>query len=514
MSGVVSSGCCCTKESCPVCCDFWACSPSTPFPILLTGSWISSETLSPTGQVITTGEIHWSITATMTRTGSNCATYRYYANSCQFSYEYIQRRWSFGGEDVPTDGSLPSGTANPLRCTKHYRFDLDGDGLYEGTLTPPLESLEYRGLYNNGCERSACPCAVADGVYALTTGRCSCVQNDYCRTAGFTCENSTSARFDCFFWNCTSFQSGFADQNACNGFGPKPAANILAKVVEVKTWSWNVTLTGNPSPFLLSGLDNGNEINCSNHANYWVPNSVITIACKRNCDPDCDSPILIFNPNMTVNYAGTYTVDTCMGPCIDVGCDPPAYDCSTSYSINLPKIAPWVIYGSGTCLSDTTFDNPITAKGAANPALCGPPPAQRWSDDLPSTVFYSAGGFVTNLDPPNIGGPGGTSPFGTILVLNMCGIDQYCTPLDRTYTEKRVTYDPATDVTHTYPLCCTRDVKAYIEVGPCEWFNPATGLTETVNLPGVYCDPEVTTCPDFPTMTGVTTHTIEWGFEI
>jgi hypothetical protein len=514
MSGVVSSGCCCA-EGCGDCCDFFSCSPTTPFTIELSGNWVSQETFSPSGQVITTGEIHWTITATMTRIGSDCSTYRYYANTCEFSYEYITRRWSAGGNDMFYDGSGPFDLDGFTFCTRYYRFDLDGDMSYYGKY---LTNLEYSNDYGSECWQSACPCWFAP--INLTTGTCSCSSEDSCGNvpAGTaSCgRNSSGVRHTCQFWNCTSYASGYSDDNACNGFTVKAAADILLKVVKEETWTWNATLQGRPATYCPpgsgnlcnTGLDNGDDVNCPNHQNYWVPGSVITIACKRNCNPDCDSPILIFNPNPAQVVTGVYTDDNCMSPCVDMGCEEPTVGCSSSFNVNLPPIFPWVIFGSGDCLNGDTFDEPITSQPSANPAGCGPGPANRWSDDLPSVVFYSLTGGLSNLEPPNMGNPGGGGQ-----VLNMCGVDQYCSLLDRTYVEKRVTYADENDVSgHTYPGCCTADNLAHTERTECTYFDPVTQTFVTVDIDTVVCDKPVPNCPDFPEFTGTTDHTITWGF--
>lgn len=515
MSGAVSSGCCCTKESCPACCDFWACSPSSPFTILLTGSWVSEETLSPSGQVFTTGQINWSITATLQRTGTDCATYRYYANTCTFSYEYIKRHIDFmGAED---DGSAAMGGVAG-RCTVWSRYDLDGDGFYEGALAfPGPGGLEYEGQYNDQCTNSACPSEFSPTIAA--TGRCACTFNNFCRdNSGYTCENSSNAEDQCRSWNCKSYSGGYADAGACAGYGHKDAADIEAKIIREKTWVWNATLQGRPAQYNIggqlinTGLDNGLEPNRPNHQNLWVPGSVITIACKRNCDPDCDSPILIFNPNPSQVVSGMYTEDFCMSPCATMGCRAPTTDCQTSYTMNLPQINPWVIFGSGSCLSDTTFDSPITSKPAVT---CGGAP-NSCSDDLPS-VNFSGIGPQTNLEPPSsFSSVPGAPPVGGIfqgLLLNMCGIDQYCSPLDRTYTEKKVAYD-INDSTSgkSYPDCCTLRYLSHTEITPCTYTTESGPVT--VNITVAYADGFESVCSEFPTVFGVTTHTIEWGFEI
>lgn len=516
---VVSSGCCCTKASCPACCDFWACSPLGPFTIVLTGSWVSTETFNPSNQTITTGEIHWSITATVQRTGTNCATYRYYANSCDFSYEYIQRQWSVGGSDVPSDGSSGQGIAGDYEiCERWFRFDLDGDGAYEAS----YPNLEYDGQYNDQCLQSACYCATGSSSVNLpvtndTNPICACTNANYCRTNEFTCDTSSTAKHECFFWNCEAFEEGYADENACDGFGPKPAANIIAKVVREQSWVWNVTLQGRPAQYDILGnlINTGLQKNpawCNEHQTHWVPGSVITISCKRECDTECDRPILIFNPDPNQVSEGLYTDDYCMGPCIDKGCSAPSFSCSTSSVVNLPFIDPWVIIGSGLCMTSSTFEDPITPCNSGN----------GYVGDHPSGTMYAAnppfiGTPVFNLDPPNVGSPFGATIPGTftfVNLLNMCGAPDYCTPLDRTYQEKKVVYQYGDTTGHSYPFCCTRTYNSSVDSGPCTWFNPVTNQLETVTVSFVLCGEVEFVCPDFPSFSGTTEHVISWGFDI
>jgi hypothetical protein len=517
---VVSSGCCCQKESCPDCCDFWACSPSGPFTIVLTGSWIEQETFSPSNQTITTGEIHWSITATVQRTGNSCATYRYYANSCDFSYEYIQRIWSVGGSDVPTDGSGGGVPSDYQICDRHFRFDLDGDNSYEavyiGDPLDPAAQLEYDGQYNNECLRSACPCAVAQGVYDINTGFCTCTDANYCRSNQFTCDGSDTARHECFFWNCEAFQEAWADENACNGFGPKPAANILVKVIQERSWVWNVTLQGRPAQYDTNGnlINTGLQRNgawCNEHQSHWVPGSVITISCKRECDTECDRPILIFNPNPNQVSVGVHTDDLCMGPCMNKGCSAPAQACSTSYNVNLPFIDPWVIIGSGNCMSSSTFEDPITPCDSGNGFIGDHPSGMMY---LPNPPFI--GIPVFNLYPPSSGLAMGFyfDPSNFISLLNMCGVADYCTPLDRTYRDKKVVYQYGDTTGHSYPFCCTRTHNASVQAYQCVWFNPATQQFVTSTVNEVVCGEQEVVCPEFPSFMGTTEHVITWGFDI
>lgn len=93
-AGAVSSACCCGGCSTD-CCTFWECSPTSGTFTISAGS-TKTRTISPSGQTMTVETVNWSITATLTRTGTGCSTYRLYANTCQFSYQKMSRVYWLG----------------------------------------------------------------------------------------------------------------------------------------------------------------------------------------------------------------------------------------------------------------------------------------------------------------------------------------------------------------------------------------------------------------------------------
>lgn len=77
--------CCCDGGCITDCCDFWSCSPSTQKTVTLSGSWTITRTCA--GGTLTPAEGTWTLSATMTRVGTDCASYRYVATSAQYTYD-------------------------------------------------------------------------------------------------------------------------------------------------------------------------------------------------------------------------------------------------------------------------------------------------------------------------------------------------------------------------------------------------------------------------------------------
>ena len=84
--------CCCS--GCPAdCCAFWTCSPSTPINVTLSGtsSWTD---VCDDGVERLLATAAWTITATMTRSGTDCASYRYSAATCNLSATWVQYEYT------------------------------------------------------------------------------------------------------------------------------------------------------------------------------------------------------------------------------------------------------------------------------------------------------------------------------------------------------------------------------------------------------------------------------------
>lgn len=81
--------CCC--NACPTsCCDFWDCSPTGAINITLSAA---SETRDycDNGQELVYEEVFWEITATLTRSGADCDSYRFTANEANLEITYKRR---------------------------------------------------------------------------------------------------------------------------------------------------------------------------------------------------------------------------------------------------------------------------------------------------------------------------------------------------------------------------------------------------------------------------------------
>lgn len=99
--------CCCGNQCVSDCCTWWACSGSANRTITLSGSW-SNNGYCDDGTGFEAGTGQWTITANITRTGTDCASYRYYANTATLTFTV--RSWSMyetigDNCDVPGNGS-------------------------------------------------------------------------------------------------------------------------------------------------------------------------------------------------------------------------------------------------------------------------------------------------------------------------------------------------------------------------------------------------------------------------
>ena len=130
--------CCC--GGCPQsCCDFWACSPSAPISITLSGTSENYDTCD-NGFDYVYSEATWTITATLTRSGVDCDSYRYSANTADLEITYKTRVFA------DTTGAICD--APPAPC----QFDHCGDC----SCHPPsrevceLRTWTYNGPINGG----------------------------------------------------------------------------------------------------------------------------------------------------------------------------------------------------------------------------------------------------------------------------------------------------------------------------------------------------------------------------
>ena len=215
--------CCCS--GCPAdCCAFWTCSPTTPINITLSGtsSWTD---VCDDGVERILGTAAWTITATMTRSGTDCETYRYSANTCNLVmnwtfYEYTQ---SIGSVcDAPADpcqydhcGDCICGPVKREVCrTVVHTFSGTVNGVASPG-TPTCIPTTWAGYHVPGavltvfcqdspcttgcaepvllftpadmCESSSCPSGAGciDMAYSITCGTVDCCDDDpTCATSG------------------------------------------------------------------------------------------------------------------------------------------------------------------------------------------------------------------------------------------------------------------------------------------------------------------------------------------
>lgn len=252
-NGVLAALCCCGESCVSDCCDMWACSPAGPINITFSGHKVETTVFSPMTRSIVTEEIHWTITATLTRSGATCADYKYSAATCVLSYQRITRfNWD-----------IASGPSRRWRCQLYEGVDINGDGqitIDETCLPlgePFCQSADSCGSWN--CKKNPCNCGGL-GIFGMADG--------------------------------------------CVGCGCIDAVNLDIKLLGSYETNFTGTIAG------TSGGGTG-----PGHNGLRVPNSVITLTCTTECGP-CKKPILLFYPNL-VPHQATSTQEACGDPCWD-----------------------------------------------------------------------------------------------------------------------------------------------------------------------------------------------------
>lgn len=395
-NGVVTSGCCCNQECASDCCSWWSCSPTAPINVVLSGSAITNKKILPGTQVLLLEEIYWTITATLTRSGSTCTPsgappyntlYRYSAQTCNFSYQKkiyfrdvgesytcLQLRWSplFCGA-VTVEGDCMT-WANP--SVPFSGWDIGVLPCYDGV--PPC-SYYWTCPGASGCSpptypgTGCLPCAQNSDILA---GYSSC-QAYYDINGVWPEPSPRTGPNPCLSWNCC-FGGNCADSNtACSETGcegircPSSPDEIEFRLQSTLELTYNGNLTG-------SGTC-GNDTcipdfgNCPNSipgpAPFFVgppsvfvrSGDVITIVCvETQCkaDAECVKPVLIFSPDTAGKFLDQ-VLDKTMDPCCPWPCGDPKQECLVESQVSL-CIKPFAIFGKSACLNASTFDDPIT----------------------------------------------------------------------------------------------------------------------------------------------------------
>lgn len=379
-NGAIAAACCCNVPCESDCCDWWACSPAGPINVTFSGSWVTNRSIVPGSQVFTVEEIYWTITATMTRTGSTCIAtppftnlYRYVAATCNFSYQRIKRTYDVGNRFICNTRCVP-----PC-CTC-------GD-CYSTFFTPgsPLTGPGERDPFTPGAACGTGP--ACSSLTAFSNFDCNQVY-----TGGGP--GSKPLTLNCFSWNCNP-----CTEPDCTGWGcPATPDDLIFRLVGEQEDTFVGVLTANTTNGCGS-LDNfpfGPR-----HADLAGPGAVLTIVCSKLCN-DCAKPLLIFNPECSGKTL-TSTIDYSMDPCCPLPCEPFPPPCIVDASGGLP-IKPFAVLGSGNCLNQSSFDAPTTSTADY------PTPTGVWPSVIPGINF---GGLEAEIP---------------------------CTPLERTFNNKFCRY--------------------------------------------------------------------------
>lgn len=104
--------CCCGNQCISDCCTWWACSGSANRTITLSGSWsVNGYCDDGTGFEAGTGQ--WTLTANVTRIGTDCASYRYHATTATLT---MTTRYWYMYETLGDNCDIP-GSGSPNYCT-------------------------------------------------------------------------------------------------------------------------------------------------------------------------------------------------------------------------------------------------------------------------------------------------------------------------------------------------------------------------------------------------------------
>jgi hypothetical protein len=402
-NAVIASACCCGEEPCAGgCCDWWSCSPTAPINIVLTGSATTNIRILPGTQVLLTEEVTWTITATLTRSGSSCTPsgpppynnlFRYSAQTCNLAYSKKQYLRSVG--ESYTCRQLPW---SPLFCGP---VTYVGECVTWANPSAPFSGYDI-GLYP--CFDGTPPCnyywtclnasgncipPTSPGPECVPCGQNSNILSNWSSCEAYYLANGVwpepsprTGPNPCISWNCC-FGARCSDSNsACSYEGcedircPESPDEIEWRLQTVREWSYNGPITASgiscvPPPSSYCPV----ECSCPNSivgldcvspprgspGNLVRPDDVLTIVCvETQCkeDGECAKPCLIFNP-VTGDKFLDYVADSSMDPCCPYPCREPVDECVVESQEPL-CIKPFAIFGRSACLNATTFRDPFT----------------------------------------------------------------------------------------------------------------------------------------------------------
>lgn len=332
-NGVIAAACCC-GGTCPTsCCDWWACSPTTPKTMKLTGSRVETKYITNEAgafvHTLVVDETHWDLSGVVTRSGSTCTQvpplytniYRYSATSLTLSYIRTRRFYSTGNRWI-CNTYCPIPVPDCCRSAPHgYCVNPSG-----------LTTIPFPGPF----DPPACQGPPCDDL------------GEYLRL------NVDS----CFCWNCKDCADGFGE--GCMGWGAKALVDMEWRLqgVETTTYLGSVGAGTCVTPG-LPGCSLPDPTGANARYDGLARNTdVITIVCDTGCSGTCVKPLLLFTPAQVTAVVNTdYTMD----PCCPYPCDPFPLPCTSTYSTAL-CMDKFAIFGTGNCLDNNSFKTPTSAQ--------------------------------------------------------------------------------------------------------------------------------------------------------
>lgn len=372
-NGIIAAGCCC--ETCIDCCKFWEDAPNT-INVAMTFYQVNNFTIIEGSQSYDTNIISWSITATLTKSGSccdypNCAgvvpprypnLLRYTADVCQVSVQHIKRYWSFGRTwancleyKPPYCYGFPPGICNCIEnpiglCpqfiggTQYGPLDqCNGSPCTDLNLgLPPNEGYWFALRENNPCEQWNCS-GGDDCKRKANPGECNCG----CPSVGeLEWKNMLSVEV-----NYSATVSGAAPSVSCDPLpGDGPILSTCGACPHYPDCANCGTIGGNTLiPPAVTG-------------------KVLTLWCGvSNCGGECNVPVLVFNPGdqEDILHSVTYEEPVCCGswcPNEHPGAGViPNGECFATLTYETPLCLPkFQIQGAPGHLSSASFDKAIS----------------------------------------------------------------------------------------------------------------------------------------------------------
>lgn len=366
-NGVIAAACCC-GGTCPTsCCDWWACSPTTPKTMKLTGSRVETKYITDEAgafvHTLVVDETHWNLSGVVTRSGSTCTQvpplytniYRYSATSLTLSYIRTRRFYSIGSHDI---------------CTTYF---------YEQC----CHAAPFGSCVNQTGQVQSVPEGPCDGPLCSSLG-----------PGGTNLQDNLNA---CVCWNCEE-----CAEPDCTTWGAKTLANMVWRLqgVETTTYLGSVGAGTCVTPALPGCFLPDPTLANARYAGLARNTDVLTIVCDTGCSGTCVKPLLLFTPAQVTAVVNTdYTMD----PCCPEPCAPFPQPCTFTYSTAL-CMDKFAIFGTGNCLDNNSFKTPTTAQawvpkdeiGGAGCFTCAPldatykDPSFCEDNTIPGSPYYCA----------------------------------------------------------------------------------------------------------------------------